>query len=113
MTETMTIKLKKRYARAEWQLDDTHYAVLSASHSKERKAFHASLRQEQEEICAGYTSRSFMLFSGVGILGERVARYSDKGLREFLDRAIARLEDLRAEGNDKVAEMFTVTELED
>ena len=63
--------------------------TLSATHSKERKAFFASLTAETVERTDYGITTSFTLFSGKSVLGERVDRYSAKRLEEFFDRALA------------------------
>lgn len=107
------IKLRKRYAVAEWQLDETHFAVLSVSHSTDVKAFGATLRQEKQHQYDGYMSRSFMLFDGLRIGREPVKRYSDKAMVEYLDRMVATVEYARREGNPDVTQYFTLPETEE
>jgi hypothetical protein len=111
------VETRKRYASAVWTLsseDGEHgptreCAVLSAiSLHPERKGYTASLQRETRERTQYGEVHKFALFQGVRILTEQADRYSDKGLREFLVRAVA---ELRNRANDPDVEaIFDVSE---
>ena len=100
-----TIRKGSRRVAAEWQLSDNVVVELSAFHSKERKAFTATLNQVTVEQHEGYSSRSFTLFAGVTVGREQVARYSDKALQEFFDRMVGYVEFERSI-DGKIADQF-------
>ena len=86
----------------------TGYAVeLSVSHNKSRKEFSAYLQPVTlGKIESGpFTSTSCMLFSGVSVMREQVARFSAKGIEAFLADALKAVEVL-AVSNPDVANLF-------
>jgi hypothetical protein len=97
------IRNKERGFDAAWEMssEDGEYgpksvmAVLSVGHSSQRKAFYASVQRETWEVGKYGTSRSFMLFNGVTLMTEPVARYSAKRMKVFFDRAMKVLDIIR------------------
>lgn len=79
---------------------------LFVSHDKHRKQFYASLTPVTVEKRGAFTSEGFMLFSGARIAREPVARFSKKGVEEFLAKTLASLPAVIAE-HPALAEMFT------
>lgn len=97
-----------------------HFATLTVRYDKggpnyfsggiTPRGYSSSIARETEEtiVLDGErvgTSRSFVLFKGLGLhRSEPVARYSEKGLREFFDVAMAHLEMVRED--PRVARFF-------
>ena len=111
MREPDRTKIEKRSAEAVWVLGPevdgkTQLATLNVIHSTSSKAFYATLRRETEEKWEHGTVSSFELFGGLRIRAERVARYSDKRLKEFFDAALADLAELADEGARGVLSIF-------
>jgi hypothetical protein len=83
-----------------------HYATMTVGYSiggqnyfsggRTPRSYYSSLSRETEETGDVFTSRSFMLFDGLGLhRSEPVARYSEKALRAFFDEAMAHLAEVR------------------
>lgn len=69
------------------------------------RSYSSSINRETECSDGVFTSRSFMLFDGLGLhRSEPVARYSEKALRAFFDEAMAHLETVR--DDPRVARYF-------
>ena len=95
-------------------------AVLTVSHNKAganyfsgeyttEDYFDVSLRNETEErrTGSGFTSRGFMLFSGLGLARyEAGNRFSRKKLNEAAERAISEFTALYESGNEQVLAYF-------
>ena len=77
--------------------DGTIQACLSIGHNRDRKYFYATLSQQTAFNRNGFTVTSFMLFDGLGISREPVARYSAKRLDEFAAKALAKVRELYGE----------------
>lgn len=62
---------------------------VSAYHVRERKAFTAMWTPKTIEQRDGYSTERFALFGGGRLLSEPTARFSQRGLEEFSQRALA------------------------
>lgn len=96
-----------------------HYATFSVrydigginyyNYKTTPRSYSSSISRETEETGDVFTSRSFMLFQGLGLKrSEPVKRYSEKALREFFDEALAHLDEVRSD--PRVAKYFDATE---
>ena len=96
-----------------------HYATFSVrydigginyfNYETTPRSYPSRSRRETEESGDVFTSRSFMLFQGLGLKrSEPVKRYSEKALREFFDVALAHLDEVR--DDPQVARYFAATE---
>ena len=69
--------------------------------------FTATLSNETEEPAScGGVMRGFIVFSGLGIARQEVARFSAKGLEEFAELSLARVRGLCAAGDERVVRYF-------
>jgi Domain of unknown function (DUF3846) len=69
--------------------------------------FTATLANETEEPAScGGVMRGFRLFSGIRIERETIGRFSAKGMEAFAERALARLGELCAAGDERVLRYF-------
>ena len=60
------------------------------------RSYSSSIARETEETGEHFTSRSFMLFKGLGLMRSApVARYSEKALKAFFTEALAYLDEIR------------------
>lgn len=114
-----------RTIKVRWMLEqsgnETVYAELAVSHHGKAeyagqlaKCYTARLGRTIIEQEDGYTVEKFLLHSrlSASIMREGTERYSAKSARQFMDRAIAIVEALRAEGNEVITAIFNPEEKE-
>lgn len=95
-----------------WPLQDlgedvTEQLVLSASHDGDRKCFYATLHQQTHEQTPHGSRIGFMIFGGVTVAREPVARFNQKRLDEFADTTLAALRASDVNGTPEVAALLT------
>ena len=92
-----------------------HYAAMTVRYDKggmnyfsggsTPRSYSSSINRETESNDGVFTSRSFMLFDGLGLhRSEPVARYSEKALKTFFAEALVHLETVR--NDPRVARYF-------
>lgn len=90
-------KERDRGVQYEWEVSSEpgefgpkrELAVLSVGHSKDRKAFYATVASETEEHSKYGTTRGFILGKGVGLPQLPVARFSVKALNAYATQVLA------------------------
>jgi hypothetical protein len=122
--EPSEITRKDRSITYDWLVsangDKRTLATLTVSHhragvnmlsgTQRLNEFTATLGNETEQPGYGSRLRSFRLFSGVRIDRQEVRRFSDRGLEAFAERALARLRELCAAGDERVMRYFAASD---
>jgi len=97
-----------------------HYAAVTVGYTKggmnyfsgksNARGYYASINRETESSDGIFTSRSFTLFAGLGLMrSEPVGRFSQKGLNAFFEEVMEAMPALRTD--ERVAAYFEPAEV--
>jgi hypothetical protein len=80
--------------------------IVTCAHNKDRKAFTASIQPVKVEQRNGYTTTTFMGFSGVQVCRKPVARFSKGAFAEFVAQTPSAIE-VMVDLDPQIAALFT------